>query len=252
MPRRFSAGVALLASATAFAIGSVAPEAARAGEVLAAAAVSLRKPLAGIATSFETKHPSTRVLLSFGASSILAAQARAGAPIDVFVSADPRLVDGLERLRWVAARSDLARNALVVVAASGVPLARAEDLLAPRIARIAVPSAAVPLGGYARSWLSRRGLLERLAGRIVQTEHARATLAAVDAGHADAAIVYVTDAAATRAARTRLEIAPAEQPAIFYTAALRVGADSGARELFEFLQSDTARAQLAAAGFGSL
>ena len=60
-----------------------------AAELVAAGAVSLREPLTAIAREFESRHSPTRVLLTFGASSTLAAQVRAGAPVDVFVSADP-------------------------------------------------------------------------------------------------------------------------------------------------------------------
>jgi len=233
----------------ALAATAIVPWSASADELLAGAAVSLRKPLAAIALDFEARHPGTRVRLSFGASSTLAAQARAGAPLEVFVSADPQLVDDLERQRWGEARRDIARNALVVVAASGFELERPEDLLAAELRRLALPVRAVPVGGYARQWLAQHGLLERLEDRIVQTEHARATLAAVDAGHADAAIVYVTDVRATPAARTTLAIPQAEQPAILYTAALRAGAGELARAFFSALSDENARAHFADAGF---
>ena len=172
-------------------------------------------------------------------------------PDDVFVSADPRLVDGLEREEWSEARNDIARNALVVVAASGFTLEHPNDLLASELRRLALPAPAVPVGGYARQWLAHKGLLGPLADRIVQTEHARATLAAVDAGHADAAIVYVTDARATRAARSSLSIPQAEQPAIVYTAALHVGGRELARAFFQALSDENARAHFANAGFGA-
>ena len=237
---------ALVLLATTFAASSGAAE-----ELLVGAAVSLRDPLMAIARDFEARHPKARVLLSLGASSTLAVQARAGAPLDVFVSADPRLVDRLERENWGEARSNIARNALVVVATSDFRLDSPEDLLSSELLRLALPAEAVPVGGYARQWLARNGLLEPLADRIVQTEHARATLAAVDSGHADAAIVYVTDVKATPSPRTQLAIAPAEQPEIIYTAALHAGAPALARAFFEALSDERARVHFANAGFGT-
>lgn len=230
---------------------ALAPLSGAAEELLLGAAVSLREPLTAIARDFEARHPEARVRMSLGASSTLAAQARAGAPLDVFVSADPRLVDRLEREHWSEARSDIASNALVVVAAVNFRLERPEDLLAVELRRLALPARGVPVGGYARQWLARNGLLEPLADRIIQTEHARATLAAVDAGHADAAIVYVTDLLATPAPRTSLAIATAEQPSIVYTAALRAGARELARTFFDALSDERARARFASAGFGA-
>lgn len=218
-------------------------------ELLIAGAVSLRTPLETIAVGFEAEHPDTRVRLTFGASSALSAQARAGAPIDVFVSAAPRWVDRLAAEDWVAAQRVVAHNRLVVVHASDVALVALDALAAPTVRRVAVPSEAVPLGGYARAWLARRELLAPLRARIVQTEHARATLAAVDAGNADAAIVYATDARIDAPRRGRLDIPDAEQPQIDYVAAVRRRAAPGADDFFAYLASPTARRALEGAGF---
>jgi molybdate transport system substrate-binding protein len=93
------------------------------------------------------------------------------------------------------------------------------DLLDPRIRRFALPSEVVPLGGYGRRWLQERGLLDALGPRIVVTEHARATLAAVAQGHADAAIVYATDAATSPGVEVAWAIPDGEQPSILYAIA---------------------------------
>lgn len=250
-PRSSSQLAGVVWSTLALAAMLLAPAVAAAEDVLVGAAVSLREPLTAIARDFEAQHANVRVLLSFGASSTLAAQARAGAPLDVFVSANPTLIDRLEREAWGEARSDIARNALVVVTARHLQLGRAADLDSSRVRRLALPTRAVPLGGYAREWLEGRGLLDALAGRVIQTEHARATLAAVEAGHADAAIVYVTDARSGRGETRQLPIAADEQPAILYSAALRVGAGALDRAFFAALGEAQARAQFADAGFGA-
>lgn len=222
-------------------------------ELLAGAAVSLREPLTAIAREYEAHQPGRIVRLSFGASSTLAAQARAGAPLDLFISADPQLVDRLEREGLVAsgARADLARNRLAVVArpAFGSELRVAEDLLSPHVRRIAMPADAVPLGRYARLWLAGRGLLAPLESRVVQTEHARATLAAVEAGNADVAIVYASDARMLHRARVVFAVPDAEQPRIVYTAVRLARAGPGAREFFDFLTGNAALRSLLEAGF---
>jgi len=231
----------------------VRPGPAGADEIVAAGAVSLRGPLTEIARRFEDLRPEARVQLTFGASSFLAAQIRAGAPVDVFVSADTRIVDHLvaEGLVEPEGHAAFAGNRLVVVARPGLaPRPGSPDELdAPGIRRVAIPNGAVPVGRYAREWLARRGLLDRLAPRFVVTEHARATLAAVDAGHADVAIVYATDARLARAAEPAFEVPADEQPTIVYAAA-RVGeptADSAA--FFRWLGGPAAREILARAGF---
>ena len=50
------------------------------------------------------------------------------------------------------------------------------------------------------------GLAQAVEPRVVQTENVRATLAAVDSGDADAAIVYVTDARVAKSAQVAFEI----------------------------------------------
>jgi molybdate transport system substrate-binding protein len=231
----------------------IANPAARATDLSVAGASSLREPLTEIARLHERTHPGLRVQLAFAASSVLAAQARAGAPIDVLVSADEHIVDALERDGLVDARSAVAGNRLVVVAArdAGDAIRRPRDLVSPQVRRIAIPEHAVPVGRYARQWLASRGLLEPLAARIVRTEHARATLMAVDRGLADAAIVYATDARLARSARVAFEIPRDEQPRIIYAAAaLASGAQrEQARGFLHFLRGPGSAEILAGAGF---
>ena len=222
-------------------------------EVLVGTAASLSEPMTAVAAAYGADRPDVRVRLVVGASNVLAEQMRAGAPIDLLVSADPRVLDRLAADAVVepAGRVRLAGNRLVVLVRQGLPVATAsaEQLLAAQIRRIAVPDAAVPVGRYARDWLAARGLLAALEPRIVATADARATLAAVDAGDVDAAIVYATDARLAASARTAFEIAAAEQPEIAYEAALRAGAGDEARAFFAFLAGGGAARALAVAGF---
>jgi molybdate transport system substrate-binding protein len=177
----------------------------------------------------------------------MAAQVRAGAPIDILVSAAERIVDSLAEDGIVDAgsRYTLARNRLVVVVPA-IEAARTvekpQDLLAPEVAKIAIPIAAVPLGGYAREWLRGRALLDPISRRIVPTPHARATLAAVESQHTDAAIVYETDARNARGARIAFDIPEAEQPAVAYSAVAvtRSRQPAVAADLLAFLRSDEA------------
>jgi molybdate transport system substrate-binding protein len=224
-----------------------------AGEIVVGAAASVRETALAIAHSYEARHPGTRVRTSFAASSWLAAQVRAGAPIAVLISADERIVDELAADGFVAegGRIELARNRLVVVARPGIAgsLRRGSDLAGPGVRRVAMPESAVPVGRYARGWLEARGLIERIAPKLVPTEHARATLAAVDLGHADAAIVYATDARMARSAVVAFKLPAAEQPRIVYAAARIAGTGTEAERLLAFLADDEALRILAHAGF---
>ena len=197
--------------------------AARAGELVVGAAASLREPVEWLAEAQRRAHPETTLRVSFGASSVIAAQIRLGAPLDAFLSANRALVEDLVARDRVAEEDvfAFARNGLVVIAPSRGAAALADPgrLSAPSIARIALPSAAVPLGRYARAWLDAEGLLAAVREKIVVTEHARSTLAAVDAGHADLGIVYATDARASTRSRVVYVVPPSRAPEIAYYAA---------------------------------
>ena len=226
-----------------------------AGELFVGAAASLRAPVQEIARDFQAKNQGMRVRVSFGASSHLARQIQLGAPLDVFISADEKWITHLLD-RGLVAPGDhfsLAGNRLVVITASdrGIEVQSARDLLSPSVESVALPGAAVPLGGYARQWLEGAGLLSALAPRLVVTEHARASVVALDQGHADTAIVYATDARHARSSRLAYVIPDAEQPAIVYAAALtRKGRDSiPAAEFYRFLMGPETGRTLEAAGF---
>jgi molybdate transport system substrate-binding protein len=246
--RPVPAGLCALALGLAAGAGGAAGE-----ELLVAAAASLREPLLEIARSFEVAHPGEKVRLSFGASSALAAQIRAGGPVDVLLSADEEIPLALEAEGLVIGVRSFASNRLVVIAADRVRLERPGDLLGPEVRRVALPAPAVPLGHYARAALARAGLLEALAERRAQAEDARATLAAVERGSAQAAIVYQSDARLARAARVAFAPPDSEQPRIADDAArLRETPRAALAERFlSELGSALARAAFRAAGFAA-
>jgi molybdate transport system substrate-binding protein len=148
---------------------------AQAEELLVFAAASLTDVLEELARGFEsaTGH---RVLFNFAGSNDLARQIRAGAPADVFLSADVSQMDAVERDGLVRAgeRVALLSNALVVVVpahAAAAPASPAE-LVAVRRLALADPQA-VPAGVYARRWLEARGLWPALRERVVRAGRVR-------------------------------------------------------------------------------
>jgi molybdate transport system substrate-binding protein len=224
-------------------------------EILVFAAASLTESLREIGEAF-TARTGHRAVFSFAGSNELARQIRAGAPADVFVSADLARMEALVRAGLVreADRIDLLSNRLVVVApsASSLELRRVGDLAGVRRLALADPEA-VPAGVYARAWLTRRGLWERVREQVVPALDVRAALAAVESEAADAGIVYRTDAAASRRVRVVLEVPAGEGPRIVYPAAvLARSAKGAARAFLDELRSHAARAVFARRGFDVL
>jgi molybdate transport system substrate-binding protein len=194
------------------------------------------------------------VVLNFAGSSDLARQIRAGAPADVFFSADREQVDTLVRAGLVRAEDavDVLSNVLVVVVpatAGPVAVVAPADLLRLRRVALADPEA-VPAGVYARKWLDSRGLWKGLRDRVVPTLDVRAALAAVASEGAQAAIVYRTDAALSPRVRVAFEVPQDAGPRIVYCLApLGSSRTAAAGELVRFLLSPRARVVYRRLGF---
>jgi molybdate transport system substrate-binding protein len=191
---------------------------ARAHELTLLAASSLADALTEAAPAF-TNASGHRLRLGFAASGTLARQIEQGAPADLFVSADQLRVDQLERagLLLPGTRRPLLANLLVVAVPSdfAADLASPADLRSTSFRRIALGDpATVPAGTYARSLLDKLGLWSELQPRLLPVTSVRAALATLEAGHADAAFVYRTDALSTPRVRIALELPPPEGPAI--------------------------------------
>lgn len=199
------------------------------------AAASLSDALTEVGKEFEVE-TGQRVSFNFAGSSTLARQIAAGAPADLFVSADRAQMEMLERGGKVAAEStvELLGNQLVVAvpASKGGSIATPEGLLDFGHLALADPEAGVPAGVYARAWLEHEGLWEKLRLRVVPTLDVRAALAAVAAGHVPAAVVYSTDAATTDRVRVAYRVPPGEAPRIAYFAAPVAGRGSPAVAAF--------------------
>src|SRR5262245_10660033 len=229
--RRLVAAVLLFGSAL---FAAAAPP----DEILVFAAASLTESMQDLGKAFEAK-TGTKVIFSFGGSSDLARQIQAGAPADVFFSADTAKMDTLEVTSFVKAadRREFLSNALVVVVPSDstAKIASANDLLnLPKIA-LADP-AAVPVGVYAKKWLTGLGLWEKLEPKIIPTLDVRASLAAVESGAVPAAIVYRTDAAIAK--KSKIAFTVENGPPILYSLAVTSTArnPAAARAFVAFLQ----------------
>jgi molybdate transport system substrate-binding protein len=236
--------------AVAAAVIALWAAASSAQEILVFAAASLTESLQEIGKAFESQtHVTPR--FSFGGSSDLARQIKAGAPADVFFSADTAKMDDLERAGLVRKedRREFLSNVLVVVvpSKSSLRVAEAKDLATlPRLA-LADP-AAVPAGIYSKKWLESLGLWSRIEPKVVPTLDVRAALAAVASEAVPAGIVYRTDAAISKDVRIALTVA--NGPEITYSVArVKASAKDAAQKFVDFLAGDAGRAVFELHGF---
>ncbi|WP_157220074.1 molybdate ABC transporter substrate-binding protein [Flavisphingomonas formosensis] len=224
---------------------------------LVLAAASLQESLSAAANAWAArKHE--KPVLSFAASSALARQIEAGAPADLFISADEPWMDDVEKHGLVkpGTRISFLANRLVLIAPmasktriairQGMPLAKA--LGEGRLA-MGDPDS-VPAGKYGKAALSALGVWPMVEAKVARAENVRAALALVERGEAPFGIVYETDAKASKGVRIVGVFPPDSHPKITYPIATLIGATSADADGFRrFLVSSTGRAIFARYGF---
>jgi molybdate transport system substrate-binding protein len=217
--------------------------AASAGEVLVFAAVSLTDALEEIVAAYEATSDD-EVLLNLTSSSTLARQIEAGAPADLFLSADEPWMDKLDEkgLLLAGTRKSVLSNTLVIVvpADSRLAIASPQDLATAKVRALALAEPqSVPAGVYAKEYLRSQQLWSKVIDKVIPTENVRAALATVEAGNAEAGIVYKTDAAISKRVRIAYEVPQAEGPDISYPFAVVAGSKrpEAAKAFLAYLES---------------
>ena len=222
------------------------------------AASSLRDAFQDLGRSFEQQHPGTSVSFNFAGSQELRTQVEHGARADVFASADPRTLRALAGAGLALEPQVFARNEPVIVVPAGNPAGIHSLADLPRARRLVVGAPEVPIGEYTVRILeaaSRRygpAFGAAVESRVASRElNVRQVLAKVALGEADAAIVYRTDALASRGAVEVISIPPqlnvvAEYPIALLRGAARPGL---ARAFVELVLSSAGQAVLARHGF---
>jgi molybdate transport system substrate-binding protein len=243
----FRAGIALLLLASL--------STARADDVEVFAAASLTNALKAIAADYE-KATGDKVIFNFAASSLLDQQIKAGAPADIFFSADEAKMDDLAKQGLIApdSRKDLLSNRLVIVVPgdSTITLTSAAQLADPKFQKIALGQPqSVPAGIYAKKYLEKIGIWDKIATRVIPLESVRAALAAVETGNVDAGIVYKTDAQISKKVKVAYEVPVSDGPAITYPAALVQGSKhaDAAKKFLDYLSADTSTKTFEKYGF---
>ncbi|WP_209010923.1 molybdate ABC transporter substrate-binding protein [Labrenzia sp. PHM005] len=201
------------------------------------AASSLSEAMMQIGAAFEAE-AGTPVTVSVAGTGTLARQIEAGAPADVFVSADAIWMDYLVDRSAVQpeTRETIASNRLVLIGPEDAPdFDYLNEGIAARLkdGRLAMADPeTVPAGRYGREALKTLGLWEDVESRLAPMENVRVALASAARGDTPLALVYATDAAIEPDVRV-LAVLPAEShPVIEYPAALTLSAGHPQAEAF--------------------
>jgi molybdate transport system substrate-binding protein len=231
---------------------------ARADGLNVFAAASLSDAMRAVAALWQAQgHPAPHLV--FASSSTLAKQIAAGAPADLFASADLKWMDYLAQRKQIApeTRLNLLGNDLVLI----VPASRPQHVtIGPKFdlaallgpgGRLAVGDPShVPAGIYAAQALKQLGLWAAIEPRLAPAADVRAALLLVERGDAPAGIVYGTDAAA--AARVMVAgtfPADSHDPIVYPFALTHAGDTPDGRALLAFMQSKAAQEVFIKRGF---
>lgn len=249
----------LVAFAAFAAVLSAVPRASAQEPVTVFAAASLTDAVERIAARYEAE-TGTPVRLSFASSSTLARQITAGAPAQIYLSANERWMDHVAEAGLIEPETRVSAlgNRLVLIAPADSALddvaVDGELDLTAMLAegeRIAVGDPDhVPAGLYAKDALESLGLWEASADRLARTADVRAALALVATGEAPSGIVYATDAAVSDDVKVLGRFPEGSHTPITYPFAIIEGAaEPPVKDLFAYLRGAEATAVFEDAGF---
>jgi len=236
-------------AATLFAAATVVtPLPAAAQDLTVFAAASMKNALDEVNKAFTAKE-NINVKASYAASSALIKQIEAGAPADVFISADLDWMKyGIEK-KAIKPGSDFALlgNRLVMIAPkdskiNDVKIAQGFDIAAlAGDGRIATGDVrAVPVGKYAKAAMEKLGIWAKAEPKMAMAENVRAALALVGRGEAALGIVYETDAKVEPNVKIVGAFPQESYPPIVYPAGQTVNAKADAAKYSAFLRSPAA------------
>lgn len=225
-------------------------EDAPSGTVTVLAAASLTESFEALADQLQDTYPDLEVVYSFGPSSGLVEQVLAGAPADVLATADTTTMDDAVAGGAVAGQPEIfARNTLALAVPAGNPanVTGLADLADPDL-RIAICEPQVPCGGAAQRLLDAAGVT---AAPDTLTTDVKEAASLVALGEADAALIYLTDAAAEGAAVETVDVPESDSVVNDYPVAVLAEAANpeGAQAVLEAITGDPGQDILGEAGF---
>ncbi|RZF55686.1 molybdate ABC transporter substrate-binding protein [Acinetobacter halotolerans] len=199
-----------------------------------------------------------KIKTSYAGSATLAKQIEAGAPADLFISADVDWMNYLQNKKRVTAhhRINLLSNRLVLISPKDRPIKikmqNSFDPLSVIRGRVCTgDTKSVPVGRYAKQALTSLGWWGSIEPRLVATEDVRAALNFVARGECHAGIVYATDAAVTKNVQIAAVFPENTHTPIIYPVGLLKN-NTESVKFYQFLQSREATSIFKKYGFSVL
>ncbi len=226
-------------------------------QVTVFAAASTTNAITDLGKIFTRKHGG-RFVPSFASSSTLAKQIAAGAPADVYVSANPKWMNFLDKKKLIEPRTrfDLLGNSLVLISPKDSRLDVKIEKNFPLTTILGGEKLAmgdpdhVPAGIYGKKALAALGVWKSVEPKVARTKDVRAALVLVERGEAPLGVVYATDAAISKRVKVVAKFPSDIQPKIVYPVAIVKGHASMASKRFvELMRSPEAKKVFERYGF---
>jgi len=233
------------------------PKATTKGPVVFAAA-SMKTALDAVAAAWTAETGRAAPPIVYGSSGALAKQIDYGAPADIFISADLKWMDYLDKAKLIqpGTRHNLLGNALVLIepadASADLTIAPGFDLAgATGDGKVAVCTiASCPGGIYAKQALEKLGIWTTVEPKLAQADNIRTALTLVSRGEAKFGIVYATDAKADPKVKVVGTFPEATHSPIVYPVALvATSKNPDAASFLAYLSSPAASKILTEQGF---
>jgi len=215
------------------------------------AAASLQKSFDEIADQFSAEHPNITIDFNYAGSSSLVQNLEAGAPADVFASADEANMDDAQAAGLIETRTrDLfAANKLVGVVPIDNPadVSTLEEANADDV-KLVICAPQVPCGALSQDLAESAGIT---LDAVSEEQQVSDVLGKVRSGQADAGLVYATDAALAPDELGTFEIGGADEQLNYYPIARTTNSDhaEAANEFIDFVHSKAGQAILENNGF---
>jgi molybdate transport system substrate-binding protein len=224
------------------------------------AAASLTNAITDIAKQYKKQNPAADIVTVFGASSALAKQVDAGAPSDIYFSADQDWMNYLVQKQKIQSHQveNLLHNQLVLITPVNstqqfkmLPQFNFAQSFQGHLCTGQMES--VPAGKYAKQSLIKLNWLNSLNNRIVGADDVRSALAFVERGECQVGIVYKTDALISKKVKIAGTFPSNSHSPIVYPVALTVQGEKNASavKFNQYLkQSPQAKKVFSQYGFG--
>ncbi len=227
--------------------------------LLVSAAASTVDALDDVVKKFEAQNPNIDVKVNYGSSGALQKQIYYGGRADVYISADAKNMDILQKSKFLIAdtRFNLMGNDLVLIVPKKpkntyAKVVSFKSFLDPRVKMIAIGDpASVPAGSYAMEAAEYYKVDYTLNSKANKCKDVRQVLRYVESGNVDAGVVYYSDTLASDKVEIVFTCADeSHKPIVYPAAAISRGSNpNGAKAFLAYLKTEEAKAIFKKNGF---